>query len=140
MVVLPVLCCLAGCETAQPPVAQTLAQQHMNQSIDRLVLAYGPPASTFALTSGDKMHEWQMAAGTDGNGHAVQCKIRAVSSTQGIVKSITTNDAQTGSGSTWCTHALSGKLANVQDDDAAAAAAVAADAAIGTALLGALLF
>jgi len=90
------------------------------------------------MANGDKMHEWQLPAGTDGNGNAVQCKIRAVVNPQRIVRSVTTNDQNAGSGSTWCAQALSGNLANVQSDNEAAAAA--ADAAVGTAILGAILF
>jgi hypothetical protein len=133
--VIPLLA-LLGCAADQIPAAQQLSSQYKDQSIDQLVVARGPPTSTFAMTNGDKMHEWQLAAGTDGNGNAVQCKIRAVVNPQGTVRSITTNDQETGG--TWCANALSGNLVNVANDDAAAATAV--DAAVGTALLSALLW
>jgi hypothetical protein len=129
---------LSGCATAQVPATQQLSGQYKDKSIDQLVVAYGPPASTFAMTNGDKMHEWQLPAGTDGNGNAVQCKIRAVANPQGVVRTVSTNDQEAGTGNTWCSHALSGNLANVQNDDAAAEAVV--DTAVGTAILGAILF
>lgn len=129
---------LAGCATAQVPATQQLSGQYKDKSIDQLVVAYGPPASTFTMTNGDKMHEWQLPAGTDGNGNSVQCKVRAVASPQGVVRSVSTNDQDTGTGGTWCSHALSGNLANVQNDNAAAEAAV--DTAVTTAILGAVLF
>src|SRR5690348_5266559 len=86
---------LAGCATAQVPVTQQLSGQYKDKSVDQLVVAYGPPTSSFTMTNGDKMHEWQMAAGTDGNGNAVQCKIRAQASSQGVVRSVSTNDQDT---------------------------------------------
>jgi hypothetical protein len=130
-----VMSLFAACEAPKPPmsVADNLSKQHQGKNIDEVVLELGPPASSFVMSNGQKLYEWQMAGGTDASGNAVQCKIRAVSNQQGVVQNISTNDQTTGgaAGNSWCQHALSGNLANIKADNEAAADA--ADVAVSTA-------
>jgi hypothetical protein len=98
---------LAGCAntSSRQEVASRLGQQYVGQSVDSLVTRFGPPTSTFKMTSGSTSYVWQLGNQTNmnvygngtGSGYGAAstqyCKVNVIASPQGVVTQLNTEDA-----------------------------------------------
>jgi hypothetical protein len=73
--------------------------QFIGQNVDMMVTRFGPPASSFKMTSGGASYQWQLAGGTDimgGNGIGIAsqryCKVNAIADHSGTVVDLKTDD------------------------------------------------
>lgn len=64
----------------------------MGQNVDVMAAQFGPPASSFKMTSGGTSYQWQLAGGTDivgGNGIGIAsqryCKVNVITDHSGTV-------------------------------------------------------
>lgn len=96
---------LGGCAASRQEVVARLGQEFVGQNVDKLILKFGPPAQTFRLNSGQGSFVWQLTAvtdivGSDGYAEASTrfCKVSAVTSPEGIVTQLDTEDSNAGSG------------------------------------------
>jgi hypothetical protein len=94
---------LTACAATPQEVRQELGQQYIGKSADDLVLAFGPPASTFKMNSGEIAYAWQLSAVTDmhiyersGTAETSFCKVNVVANAQGIVTRLSTEDSARG--------------------------------------------
>ena len=90
---------LCGCAASRKEAAIRLGDQFVGKSVDLMVAQFGPPVSTFKMTSGGTSHQWQLAGGTDivgGNGIGMAsqryCKVNVVTDRSGIVVDLKTDD------------------------------------------------
>jgi hypothetical protein len=68
IVVIVALCAaLGGCAASKQEVVARLGDQYVGKNVDALVLQFGPPTSTFKMSSGDTSYVWQLSAVTDIN-------------------------------------------------------------------------
>ncbi|MCA6097114.1 hypothetical protein [Bradyrhizobium australafricanum] len=56
---------LAGYAASKQEVVARLGDQYIGQNVDRLVVQFGPPTSTFRLNGGQSSYVWQLSAVTD---------------------------------------------------------------------------
>jgi hypothetical protein len=96
---------LVGCAASRQEVAARLGDQFIGQSVDNLVMKFGPPASTFKMNSGDTSYVWQLGNQTDiatdrGSGFASTryCKVNVIASRAGVVTQLNTEDSNAGGG------------------------------------------
>jgi hypothetical protein len=90
---------LTACAASRQEVASRLGDQFVGQSVDAMVAQFGPPASSFKLTSGGSSYQWQLAGGTDvvgGNGIGMAsqryCKVNVMTDSSGKVIDLKTDD------------------------------------------------
>ncbi len=91
---------LVGCAATQDQVTASLRDKYSGQSVDQLVMQFGPPSSTFKMADGGSAYEWNIANRTNidtyrGTGAEATsfCKIRAVAGPDSVVRSVSTDDA-----------------------------------------------
>lgn len=104
--IVAVLCAaLMGCAASKQEVASRLGSEFIGQNLDALVVKFGPPASTYKMNSGEQSTVWQLTAITDvvadrGYGQASTrfCKVTAISSPNGMVNTLNTEDSNAGAG------------------------------------------
>ena len=104
--VIAALCAaLGGCAASRQEVVARLGDQFVGQSVDNLVMKFGPPATTFKMNSGDTSYVWQLGNQTDiatdrGSGFASTryCKVNVIASKTGIVTQLNTEDSNAGGG------------------------------------------
>ncbi|MEY9437336.1 hypothetical protein [Bradyrhizobium elkanii] len=96
---------LAGCAASKQEVIARLGDQYIGQNIDRLVVQFGPPTSTFRMNSGQSSYVWQLSAVTDiatdrgwGTASTRYCKVSVIASSTGIVEQLYTEDSNAGYG------------------------------------------
>ncbi|MCC8964905.1 hypothetical protein H8A95_21965 [Bradyrhizobium sp. Pear76] len=96
---------LAGCAASKQEVVTRLGDQYIGQNIDRLVVQFGPPTSTFKMNSGQSSYVWQLSAVTDfetdrgwGTASTRYCKVSVITSPTGIVQQLNTDDSNAGYG------------------------------------------
>lgn len=82
-----------------------LGDQYIGQNIDRLVVQFGPPTSTFKMNSGQSSYVWQLSAVTDietdrgwGTASTRYCKVSVITSPTGVVQQLNTEDSNAGYG------------------------------------------
>ena len=90
---------LAGCAASRQEAAARLGDQFIGQNVDAMVAQFGPPASSFRMTSGGTSYQWQLAGGTDvmgGNGVGIAsqryCKVNVITDRSGTVVDLKTDD------------------------------------------------
>jgi hypothetical protein len=90
---------LTACAASRQEAAARLGEQFIGQSVDVMVGQFGPPASSFRLTSGGSSYQWQLAGGTDvvgGNGIGMAsqryCKVNVMTDSSGKVIDLKTDD------------------------------------------------
>jgi hypothetical protein len=90
---------VGGCAASRQEVASRLGQEFVGKNVDVMVTQFGPPASTFKMTSGGTSYQWQLAGGTDvvgGDGMALasqrHCKVNVVADRSGTVMDLKTDD------------------------------------------------
>jgi hypothetical protein len=90
---------LGGCAASRQEAAARLGQQFIGQNVDMMVTQFGPPVSTFKMSSGGTSYQWQLAGGTDimgGNGIGIAsqryCKVNAIADRSGTVVDLKTDD------------------------------------------------
>jgi hypothetical protein len=101
---------LASCAATGQQVTDTISAKFGGQSIDQMVIAFGPPASSFQMTGGGASHQWQLGEQTNirvsehgyGSASTRYCKVRAVTDATGIVTSISTEDSSNLLGESLC--------------------------------------
>jgi hypothetical protein len=89
---------VAGCAStsAIPDFAQNMRNRFVGKNVDSMVSAFGPPTTSFKMTSGDTAYQWQLASVPSENtytGVGLACKMNAIASGNGIVTQLTTEDA-----------------------------------------------
>src|SRR5260370_33912562 len=90
---------LAGCAASRQEVAARLGDQFIGQNVDVMVAQFGPPASTFKMSSGGASYQWQLAGGTDivgGNGVGIAsqryCKVNVITDRSRTIVDLKTDD------------------------------------------------
>lgn len=96
---------LAGCFAGREEVAAQLGAQFIGQNVDSLVIQFGPPASTFKMTTGGSSYVWQLAARTDvaidrgyGSMATRVCKVTVATDERNIVRQLNTEDSSASTG------------------------------------------
>lgn len=96
---------LGGCAASTQEVVARLGDHYIGQSIDQIVVDWGPPANSFKMTNGDTSYVWQLGNQTNaagGNGSAIAstrfCKVSVVANKAGIVTLLNTEDSNAGGG------------------------------------------
>lgn len=91
---------LAGCAATRQEVSDKLGSRFLGKSVDTLVSEFGPPTSAFKMNSGETAYVWQLSAVTnintsEGSGTAKTnyCKVSVISSPNGLVTKLTTEDS-----------------------------------------------
>lgn len=91
---------LAGCAAGRQEVVARLGAEYIGQNADALVMKFGPPTSSFKMSSGGSSYVWQLSAVTDintdrGSGTASTryCKVSVITSPTGIVTDLQTEDS-----------------------------------------------
>jgi hypothetical protein len=98
---------LGGCFASAPEVQQQLGAQYIGKNVDSLVLQFGPPASSFRMSTGETSYLWQLGShtnvdvtrdryGASGTAATTFCKITVIASPAGIVTRLTTEDGSMG--------------------------------------------
>lgn len=90
---------LTACAASRQEAAARLGEQFIGQNVDVMAAQFGPPASSFKMTSGGTSYQWQLAGGTDivganGIGIASQryCKVNVITDRSGTVTDLKTDD------------------------------------------------
>jgi hypothetical protein len=90
---------LVGCAASRQEVAVKLGNQFIGQNVDVMVAQFGPPVSTFKMSSGGASYQWQLAGGTDivgGNGVGIAsqryCKVNVITDGSSTVVDLKTDD------------------------------------------------
>jgi hypothetical protein len=65
---------LGGCAASRQEVVSRLGDEYVGQSVDALVIKFGPPASTFKMNSGDTSYIWQRQHHSMRHPHAMSPK------------------------------------------------------------------
>jgi hypothetical protein len=100
---------LVGCAATTQDVAQQVQNRFIGQNVDALVLAFGPPTSSFKMNNGQTSYVWQLSSVTDintynggGSASTYFCRINVIASTTNIVTQTSTQDATNGFGESLC--------------------------------------
>ena len=56
---------LSGCAAMKDQVTSALGSKYAGQSIENLVVQFGPPSNTFKMPSGGTSYVWEIANHTD---------------------------------------------------------------------------
>jgi hypothetical protein len=96
---------LTGCAASRQEVAARLGEQFIGQSVDMMAAQFGPPASSFRLTTGGSSYLWQLASVSDvnvdrgfGTVSTRSCKVKVMTDPAGIVRQLDTEDASASTG------------------------------------------
>jgi hypothetical protein len=91
---------LMGCAAGRQEVAARLGAEYIGQNADSLVMRFGPPTSSFKMSSGGNSYVWQLTSVTDvstdrGSGtiSTRSCKVSVITSPAGIVTDLQTEDS-----------------------------------------------
>lgn len=91
---------LAGCAATKQEVSENLGSRFIGKNVDTLISEFGPPASAFRMNSGETAYVWQLTAVTDismdrygGTAKTYHCKVNVISSANGTVTKLTTEDS-----------------------------------------------
>ena len=98
---------LGGCYASTQEVRQQLGDQYIGKNVDTFVLQWGPPASSFKMSTGETSYLWQIGShtnvdvtrdryGASGTAATTFCKINVIASPAGIVTRLTTEDGSVG--------------------------------------------
>lgn len=52
---------LAACAATKEQVTAALGNKYQGQSLDRLVMEYGPPSASFKMADGSSSYQWELA-------------------------------------------------------------------------------
>jgi len=100
---------LSGCAAGVNDAAQRIQTKFIGNKVDALVVAFGPPASSFKMDSGDTAYVWQLASAmsiTEYSANQFYCKVNVIASADGVVTRLTTQDATNGWGESLCAKTL----------------------------------
>jgi hypothetical protein len=104
---------LAGCAATSTEVLNSLGNKFVGQNVDAVVTAFGPPASTFKMHSGETAYVWQLTSKTNiktyeggGTAKTMFCRVNVIASPTGVVKKISTEDASNIIGESLCAEHL----------------------------------
>ncbi len=100
---------LAGCVATSVQVQSALFDKYTTETVDQLVMDFGPPASRFETASGRTVYQWNLSNHTNidvdkygGSAQTLYCRVRATVGPNNIVESITTEDASDIFGNSIC--------------------------------------
>lgn len=100
---------VGGCWATRQQTHDTLNARYVGKSVDELVVAFGPPASSHRMASGGTSYAWQLAQHVNiGDNYArpVACKVMVVAAPNGMVESLSTEDASNMGGESLCAERL----------------------------------
>jgi hypothetical protein len=105
---------LGGCAATSQQTRTSLDAEYIGQSIDNLVTRFGPPSSTFKMTTGAMAYSWTIANSTNidvdkyggGSAQTFTCTLQVVADPAGHITSLNTTDAQNGFGESLCAQRL----------------------------------
>ncbi len=98
---------LGGCYASSQEVRAKLGDDYSGKSVDSLVLQFGPPASSFKMSTGETSYLWQLSShtnvdatrdryGISGTATTKFCKLNVIASPNGMVTKLSTEDGSTG--------------------------------------------
>ena len=99
------LLALYGCAAGTSDAARRIQNKFVGGSVDALVIAFGPPANSFKMDSGETAYVWQLASTMSVNQYSANmfyCKVNVIASANGVVTRLTTQDAVNGFGESLC--------------------------------------
>jgi hypothetical protein len=88
---------LTGCVASNEQLLTRLNTKYVGQSVDAMVNQYGPPASTFKMSSGETSYMWQ-----SNDVQRVNCKISAIAAPTGLVTKVSIYAASYIDGESFC--------------------------------------
>ena len=100
---------LASCAAGSNDVAQRLQKKFVGNKVDELVVAFGPPTSSFKMDSGETAYVWQLASTmrfSEYSANTYVCKVNVIASGDGTVTRLKTDDATNGFGESLCAQKL----------------------------------
>ena len=104
---------LSACAATKQQVTAALEDKYSGQSVDKLVVEFGPPINSFKMASGEVVYQWQLAnvtsiAGNENSASArtYYCRVRAIVGCDNIVRSVSTEDASNLYGESICARRL----------------------------------
>ena len=104
---------LAGCAATKERVTSALGDKYAGQTIDNLVVRFGPPNNSFKMASGGSSYVWEIANHTNvdvdkygGAANTFYCRIRAVTGPDNVVTSVSTEDVSNLLGESLCAKRL----------------------------------
>lgn len=93
---------LGGCAASAPEVRARLGEEYLGKNVDALVMKWGPPSSSFRMSSGQTSYVWLLASEAviynDGIAKSRACKVSVIASPAGIVEQLDTQDPKAGAG------------------------------------------
>jgi hypothetical protein len=104
-ILLLALLALSACAAGVNDAAQRIQNRFVGGSVDALVVAFGPPASSFKMDTGETAYVWQLASTMSVDQYSANmfyCKINVIASVSGTVTRLTTQDAVNGFGESLC--------------------------------------
>jgi hypothetical protein len=96
---------LSACAASPGDTAQRIGRKFVGNKIDAVVTAFGPPASSFKMATGESVYQWQLASAMNVNSYSansVACKLNVTASADGTVTRVTTQDVSNGFGESLC--------------------------------------
>lgn len=107
--ILAVVIACTGCAATSQDVVLSLNERYDERSVDSMVLDLGPPAETFEMSDGSTVYQCIVANHTNvstshygGAANTYFCKVRAVVRQDGMVRTVSTEDASNGFGESLC--------------------------------------
>lgn len=104
---------LSACAATQEQVTSALGNKYEGQSIDNLIMEFGPPLNSFKMASGDTAYQWELANHTNlnaneygGSANTLYCRVRAIAGPDSRVRSVSTEDASNAFGESLCAKRL----------------------------------
>jgi len=94
---------LVGCGADADRVRLALTDKYTGHSVDQLVLEFGPPESSFKMTSGETSYQWDVArsasvvvSGDVASVDTSHCRVRALVGQDGRVRDVWIADKGSG--------------------------------------------
>ncbi len=104
---------LVGCAATSQQTRATLDAEYIGHSVDDLVTKFGPPTSTFKMTTGSTAYSWTIANSTNidvgkygGTSQTFTCTLQAVADATSHITSLNTTDASNELGESLCAQRL----------------------------------
>jgi hypothetical protein len=104
---------LLACAATKEQVTAALEDKYSGQSVDKLVVEFGPPINSFKMASGEVVYQWELANVTriagdqySASARTYHCRVRAIVGRDNMVRSVSTEDVSNLYGESFCAKRL----------------------------------
>jgi len=104
---------LSACAATKQQVTAALEDKYSGQSVDKLVVEFGPPINSFKMASGEVVYQWELANRTvmargeySASASTYFCRVRAIVGRDSMVRSVSTEDVSNLYGESFCAKRL----------------------------------